>query len=136
MVRAAKPADGAIMLAPDTDRLDRLPGRNWPRQDDGGTGRCETLSRSGTAAVRWAGGLRACMGAATTPRQSAACLSFATVLLNLGVRRPRPAHGTRSILELMMAGRWALWSGRKHYLNRMSLGELIVAYFTHHSILT
>ena len=35
-----------------------------------------------------------------------------------------------------MAERWGLWSGRKYFLNKMTLGELIVAYFTHHSILT
>ena len=35
-----------------------------------------------------------------------------------------------------MAGDWGLWSGRKYFLNKMTLGELIVAYFTHHSILT
>ena len=35
-----------------------------------------------------------------------------------------------------MAGDWGLWSGRKYFLNKMTLGELIVAYFTHHSILS
>ena len=29
-----------------------------------------------------------------------------------------------------------LWAGRKYYLNKMTLRELLVAYFTHHSILT
>jgi sterol desaturase/sphingolipid hydroxylase (fatty acid hydroxylase superfamily) len=29
-----------------------------------------------------------------------------------------------------------LWAGRRYFLNRMSLRELLVAYFTHHSILT
>ena len=29
-----------------------------------------------------------------------------------------------------------LWAGRKYYLNRMTLRELLVAYLTHHSILT
>jgi len=28
------------------------------------------------------------------------------------------------------------WAGRRYYLNRMTLRELMVAYFTHHSILT
>jgi sterol desaturase/sphingolipid hydroxylase (fatty acid hydroxylase superfamily) len=30
----------------------------------------------------------------------------------------------------------SLWAGRKYYLNKMTLRELLVAYFTHHSILT
>ena len=29
-----------------------------------------------------------------------------------------------------------LWAGRKYLLNKMTLRELLVAYFTHHSILT
>ena len=35
-----------------------------------------------------------------------------------------------------MAGHFGLRSGRKYFLNKMTLRELIVAYFTHHSILT
>ena len=35
-----------------------------------------------------------------------------------------------------MAGPFGLWSGRRYFLNKMTLRELIVAYFTHHSILT
>ena len=35
-----------------------------------------------------------------------------------------------------MAVRWGPWAGRKYYLNKMTLGELLVAYFTHHSILS
>ena len=35
-----------------------------------------------------------------------------------------------------MAGHFGLWSGRRYFLNKMTLRELIVAYFTHHSILT
>jgi sterol desaturase/sphingolipid hydroxylase (fatty acid hydroxylase superfamily) len=30
----------------------------------------------------------------------------------------------------------SLWTGRRYQLNRMTLAELLVAYFTHHSILT
>ena len=37
--------------------------------------------------------------------------------------------------EIAMAGRLGPWSGRRYFLNKMTLGELIVAYFTHHSIL-
>jgi sterol desaturase/sphingolipid hydroxylase (fatty acid hydroxylase superfamily) len=63
------------------------------------------------------------------------CLSFARALPNLGVRRRRPAcHGVTT--ELAMADHFGLWSGRKYFLNKMTLRELIVAYFTHHSILT
>jgi sterol desaturase/sphingolipid hydroxylase (fatty acid hydroxylase superfamily) len=62
-------------------------------------------------------------------------LFFARVLLNLGVRRHSPAQA-QSTAELAMAGDWGLWSGRKYFLNKMTLGELIVAYFTHHSILS
>ena len=35
-----------------------------------------------------------------------------------------------------MAGHIGPWSGRKYFLNKMTLRELVVAYFTHHSILT
>ena len=35
-----------------------------------------------------------------------------------------------------MAIRWGPWSGRKYFLNKMTLGELVVAYFTYHAILT
>jgi sterol desaturase/sphingolipid hydroxylase (fatty acid hydroxylase superfamily) len=35
-----------------------------------------------------------------------------------------------------MAIRLSPWAGRKYYLNKMTLRELLVAYFTHHSILT
>ena len=30
----------------------------------------------------------------------------------------------------------SLWAGRRYQLNKMTLAELLVAYFTHHSILT
>lgn len=35
-----------------------------------------------------------------------------------------------------MARRFSLWSGRRYQLNKMTLGELLVAYFTHYSILS
>ena len=35
-----------------------------------------------------------------------------------------------------MAAHFGPWSGRKYLLNKMTLRELVVAYFTHHSILT
>ena len=35
-----------------------------------------------------------------------------------------------------MASRLNLWAARKYQLNRMTFGDLLVAYFTHHSILT
>src|SRR5262245_37839783 len=35
-----------------------------------------------------------------------------------------------------MASGLSLWAGRRYQLNRMTLPELLVAYFTHHSILT
>jgi len=35
-----------------------------------------------------------------------------------------------------MATGLSLWAGRKYHLNRMTLRELLFAYFTHHSILT
>jgi sterol desaturase/sphingolipid hydroxylase (fatty acid hydroxylase superfamily) len=36
----------------------------------------------------------------------------------------------------MMLARFAPWSGRSYQLNKMTLGELLVAYVTHHSIMT
>jgi sterol desaturase/sphingolipid hydroxylase (fatty acid hydroxylase superfamily) len=33
-----------------------------------------------------------------------------------------------------MSGRWATWSHKKYELDKMSLGDLVVAYFTHYSI--
>src|SRR5262245_27098602 len=69
------------------------------------------------------------------PARALPGLSFAGVLPNLGVRgRQRARHG--STTELAMAGRFGLWLGRRYLLNKMTLRELIVAYFTHHSILT
>ena len=35
-----------------------------------------------------------------------------------------------------MIGSIGPWSGRAYFLNKMTLRELVVAYFTHHSILT
>jgi sterol desaturase/sphingolipid hydroxylase (fatty acid hydroxylase superfamily) len=35
-----------------------------------------------------------------------------------------------------MAVQWGLWSGRKYFLNKMTLGELVVAYFSHYAIAT
>ena len=35
-----------------------------------------------------------------------------------------------------MAAHFGPWSGRKYLLNKMTLARAMVAYFTHHSILT